>query len=172
VAADRHQAAADECHITGGIQHLQLAEGVDQQDFVVGLRPTLLTARAVAYAALAQQFPDLVEARRMSRHEHEQSVRITTTHVDVCIEQPPSSPSRVLPAIQTGLASPPHSTRCWRPAATVAAGICRSNLTLPVTRTLSGVAPTAMKRCASTALCAQTVTPLESRRLPSAPKRA
>jgi hypothetical protein len=69
VAADRHQAAADEGYLGGGVELEQLPERVEQQYLVLARRGGLRAAR-VADLCLLERLRHLRKARRMARRQH------------------------------------------------------------------------------------------------------
>ena len=74
VPADRHQAATDEGDIRGGVERLQLAKRVEQEDRLPGRWDLAPAALREADATLPEQRAHGLEPLRMPRHEHEQRV--------------------------------------------------------------------------------------------------
>jgi len=72
VAADRHQAAADECRIGRRIERREFADGIDQEDLTGSIRHDAGAPAHEVHPALRQPIGHRIEARRMPRDQHEQ----------------------------------------------------------------------------------------------------
>ena len=136
VAADRHETAAHERHIDGRVEHLQFAERVDQkyrrpQRREPGRDCAVRTARH-ACAAMRARFRNAADAAARARAAHSHAGLRTAA---CACSAASSSPSCVLPAIQAGRSLPHCSRSATARPRSIAAGISRSYLTLPVTCT-------------------------------------
>jgi len=130
----------DERDVGGCIEHLQLAEGIDQEHGLAGARDGSRAALRERVTPLAQQRAHGLEPLRMARDQDQQRAGMPLEHQRVRGE------SGLLLAV-VGAACDPHrapgaATFAKLPSRViVAAGISMSNLTLPVTRTRSAAAP-------------------------------
>ena len=181
VAADRHQAAGDEGHVARRIERQQLAERIDQQHVaggraagaarmlataVAGLRAAGLAdvgrATHERHALRLQPVGDVGEAVRMARHQHQQRVVTGGAHRALRLDH------RVLLAVMRAAGDPDGPAAGVTLAQGRAAlercpdGSAKSNLMLPVTWVLAGLAPIERKRSASPSLCAAITMPCES----------
>src|SRR6185503_5114884 len=71
VAADRHQAAADEGNVSRGVEAQQFAERIDYEALRVHRRAAVFAARARDETEAAAFLRDRLEAFRMARHENQ-----------------------------------------------------------------------------------------------------
>jgi len=74
VAADRHQAAADECDIRCGVQRRKLAHRVDQHHVCRARSGRAAAAPREGHVLPTQQIGHAVESVRVPRHQQQQSV--------------------------------------------------------------------------------------------------
>ncbi len=72
LAAERQQAAADECDIARGVEGEHLAQTVAQPDLGVCLHWTGCAASLECDPSLLEQMRHAVEALRMARNDHRQ----------------------------------------------------------------------------------------------------
>ena len=111
VAADRHQAAADEGDVGRGVEIQQLPERVEQQHIVAAVEPQIRRGRCQqrrssgarsGIRAAANRRGGRGEARRMARRQNQQRLRLGCSQQRRCASSTIGSSSGcVLPATHT-----------------------------------------------------------------------
>jgi len=87
VAADGHQAAADERDIPRGVEQHQFAERVAEIDLGVRLAALAPRPRGKSHPLTFQRGAHFRKARRVARHEDQERARVLLAHPAMGVEQ-------------------------------------------------------------------------------------